>query len=67
MFRRIVYATAACSALVLSAVPAMANSTIPTGNATPSTDGVTAVFGSIAAGLALIWGVRKVISLLNKS
>ena len=54
---------------VFAAGPALAslNATALNEDVSVSAGPVTTVFTGIAAGLAVIWGVRKVISLLNKS
>jgi hypothetical protein len=67
MIRKLTQASVFGTAL-LSAAPVLANSTaIPTDQAQVDPGPVTTVFGTIAAGLATIWAVRKVIKLLNKS
>ena len=58
---------ATVSAVGLSAAPALAESSNWYDSISVETTPVTTIFGGIAAALATIWAVRKVISLLNKS
>ena len=51
----------------MSAMPALAESTSWYEGISVDTTAVTTIFGSIAGALATIWGIRKVIGLINKS
>ena len=70
MFRKLKSGIAGVSAgavsVGLSAAPALATDNWYD-SISVDTTAVTTIFGGIAGALATIWGIRKVISLLNKS
>lgn len=67
MFKRIASIVAGVSGAVLAAVPAMAVSIIDVADMTPDVTMVGTLGGAICTGLLGIWGVRKVIKLVNRS
>lgn len=69
MIKRIASIVAGVSGAVLAAVPAMADSTsiIDVSTMTPDVTMVGTLGGAICTGLLGIWGVRKVIKLVNRS
>lgn len=60
-------AVAGAVGLVTAAVPAMAESIIDVSTMTPDVTMVGILGGAICTGLLGIWGVRKVIKLVNRS
>ena len=62
----VLYGSTAAVSVGLSAAPALASDNWYD-SISVDTTAVTTIFGGIAGALATLWGIRKVISLLNKS
>lgn len=68
MFKRFASVVTTASAVVMSALPALAaDSIIDVSGMTPDISMVGVLGGAICTGLLGIWGVRKVIKLVNRS
>lgn len=67
MFKRFASIVAGAAGAVVAAVPAMAESIIDVSTMTPDVTMVGTLGAAICTGLLGIWGVRKVIKLVNRS
>lgn len=67
MFKKFASIAAGAAGVVAAAVPAMAESIIDVSLMTPDVTMVGTLGGAICTGLLGIWGVRKVIKLVNRS